>query len=101
MRNLANIHPISAIFGTVATAILMVAEYAVSSGRTGPPTLVDVFETFLSCDFLADVASELYDVIVGRHCYSARRLSEEVSRISRGNNWYHSDFMFGLGSLID
>ena len=54
MRNLANIHPISAIFGTVATAILMVAEYAVSSGRTGPPTLVEVFETFLSCDFLAD-----------------------------------------------
>ena len=50
----------------------MVAEYAVSSGRTGPPTLVDVFETFLPCDFLADVASELY-VIVGRHCgYSAR-----------------------------
>ena len=55
MRNLANIHPISAIFGTVATAILMVAEYAVSSGRTGPPTRVDVFETFLPCDFLTDV----------------------------------------------
>jgi hypothetical protein len=55
MKNLAHIHPISAIFGTVATAILMVAEYAVSSGRTGPPMWVDVFETFLPCDFLTDV----------------------------------------------
>jgi hypothetical protein len=85
MRNLADIHSISATLATVAGAVLVVTQHTVSACSTGPPPLANVSGTLLPCYFLANVAREMVRCH-GKRC--SRRLSDDINIISLGKTWY-------------